>query len=271
MKKPRVGIYGLTSCAGDQLAILNCEDELVSLASSLDIRSWVMAQTVNDEETELELALVEGVVATERDLETLRSVRERAKVLIAIGTCAVWGGVAAMKNHLSRKQMREIVYGDRAHHMVDTNKALPLKAVVDVEFELPGCPIEKHQFLTMIGSLLHGDFPEFQQVPVCSECKMAENECLLVHGGEACCGSLTMAGCGARCPSLNVPCVGCHGPVEEAHYNANYRALRAQGISKDDIQRKMGIFASPAWMPKVLVNDEPLGGNGKGVDHVKTN
>lgn len=270
MAKPRVGIYGLTSCAGDQLAILNCEDELLTLVSKLDIRSWVMAQSQNDEETELDIAFVEGVIATERDLKTLKDVRERAKILIAIGTCAVWGGVAAMKNHLSRDRMREIVYGDRAEH-IDAQKALPLKAVVDVEYELPGCPIEKHQFLSLVGALLHGDLPEFPQIPVCSECKMAENECLLVHNGEVCCGSLTMAGCSARCPSLNVPCVGCHGPVEEAHYNANYRALRAKGISKDDIQRKMGIFASPAWMPKVLVTDEPLGGNGKGDDYVKTN
>jgi len=258
MSKPRVGIYGLTSCAGDQLAILNCEDELVALASALDIKSWVMAQSVNDEDSPLDIALVEGVVGTERDLETLKDVRERAKVLIAIGTCAVWGGVAAMKNHLSRERMRELVYGGQAEH-IDAQKALPLKSVVDVDYELPGCPIEKHQFLILVGSLLHGDLPEFPQVPVCSECKMSENECLLVHHDEVCCGALTLAGCGARCPSLNLPCVGCHGPIEEVHYNANYRALRAHNISKDDILRKMGIFSSPAWMPEVLVQDESLG------------
>lgn len=267
MSKPRVGIYGLTSCAGDQLAILNCEDELVALASALDIKSWVMAQSVNDEETDLDIALVEGVIGSERDLETLKDVRERAGVLIAIGTCAVWGGVASMKNHLSRERMRELVYGEKAEH-IDVQKALPLKAAVDVDYELPGCPIEKHQFLTLLGSLLRGDLPEFPQVPVCSECKMNENECLLVHREEVCCGALTLAGCGARCPSLNVPCVGCHGPVEEAHYNANYRALRAHNLSKDDIMRKMGIFSSPAWMPKVLIKDESLE---KEQDYAKAN
>lgn len=255
--KPRVGIYGLTGCAGDQLAILNCEDELLTLAAALDIKSWVMAQSVNDEESELEVAFVEGVVATDRDLEVLQKIRKKSKILIALGTCAVWGGVAAMKNHLSREKMRDLVYGKESDH-IDPQKALPLSAVVDVEYELPGCPIEKDQFLMLVGSLLHGDLPEFPQVPVCSECKREENECLLIHKNEPCCGALTLAGCGARCPSLGIPCVGCHGPVEEAHYNANYRALRAHNISKDDIQMKMGIFASPAWMPKSLIREESL-------------
>ncbi|MEJ2051466.1 MAG: NADH:ubiquinone oxidoreductase [Calditrichota bacterium] len=255
MGKPRVGIYGLTSCAGDQLAILNCEDELIQLASALDIRSWVMAQSQNDESSELEIAFVDGVIGTERDLETLELVRRRAKILIGIGTCAVWGGVAAMKNHLSRERMRGLVYGEKAEH-IDVRKALPLKAAVDVDYELPGCPVEKNQFLTLVGSLLQGNLPEFPQTSVCSECKMNENECLLVHRGKVCCGALTMAGCGARCPSLNVPCSGCHGPVEEAYYDANFRALQAHDISKDDIIQKMGTFSSPAWMPKTLVNDD---------------
>jgi len=117
-----------------------------------------MAQSVNDEESELDIAFVEGVIGSDRDLETLRDVRERAGILIAIGTCAVWGGVAAMKNHLSRERMRELVYGDKAEH-IDVQKALPLRAAVDVDYELPGCPIEKNQFLTLVGSLLHGDLP----------------------------------------------------------------------------------------------------------------
>ena len=261
-KKPRVGIFGLTSCAGDQLAILNCEDQLLTLAGALDIKSWVMAQTVNDNDCELDVAFVEGVVATDKDLEELKAIRERASILIAIGTCAVWGGVVAMKNHLSREKMRDLVYGKESDH-INPQKALPVNAAVDVEYELPGCPIEKDQFLTLVGSLLHGDMPEFMQMPVCSECKKAENECLLIHKGEPCTGALTLSGCGARCPSLNIPCVGCHGPIEEAHYDANYRALQAHDISKDEIIQKMGIFASSSWVPSVLIKSEAEEQEGK--------
>jgi coenzyme F420-reducing hydrogenase gamma subunit len=72
-----------------------------------------------------------------------------------------------------------------------------------------------------------------------------------------------LSGCGARCPSLNIPCVGCHGPIEEAHYDANYRALQAHDISKDDIIQKMGIFASSSWVPSVLIKSEAEEQEGK--------
>ncbi len=75
--KPRVGIFGLTSCAGDQLQILNCEDELVRLGERLDIVDWVMASSRNDPNCRLDLAFVEGVVATQRDLQTLKAIRSR--------------------------------------------------------------------------------------------------------------------------------------------------------------------------------------------------
>jgi coenzyme F420-reducing hydrogenase gamma subunit len=77
--KPIIGIFGLTSCAGDQLAILNCEDELVRLANAFDIKDWEMAQTNNDRQ------------AHSRDLEALKEIRKRSKILVALGTCAIGG------------------------------------------------------------------------------------------------------------------------------------------------------------------------------------
>ena len=62
MDKPSIGIYGLTGCAGDQLAILNCEDELLDIAGSLDIKFFPMATSANDEECSLDIVFVEGSV-----------------------------------------------------------------------------------------------------------------------------------------------------------------------------------------------------------------
>ena len=106
--KPRVGIFGLTGCAGDQLQILNCEDELLHLIERIEIVDWVMAKSENDHEGALDIAFVEGVVATERDLDALRQIRGRATTLIAIGTCAVWGGLPAMKNAIDRDVLARI-------------------------------------------------------------------------------------------------------------------------------------------------------------------
>lgn len=254
--KPKVGIFGLTSCAGDQLAILNCEDELMILANALDIRDWEMAQTNNDQKSQLDVAFVEGVVAQTRDLEALKEIRKRSKILVALGTCAVWGGVAAMKNHIPREVLKEEVYGNGIELVAVSMKALPVKSFVKVDVSLPGCPIEKHEFLQVVASLLHGDVPEILNFSVCSECKMRENACLVIENGEVCCGALTVAGCDARCPSHNIPCGGCHGPIDETHYDANVTMFKEQGITKDEIQEKMKMYAAPAWMEDKLLAEK---------------
>ncbi len=255
MNKPKIGIFGLTSCAGDQLAILNCEDELIHLANALDIRDWEMAQTNNDNTTLLDIAFVEGVVAQSRDLEALHAIRKRSKLLVALGTCAVWGGVAAMKNQIPRDVLKKEVYGEEIN-VVDSMPALPVKSFVKVDIQLPGCPIEKNQFLQVVTSLLRGNLPEILQFSVCSECKMRENACLVIEQGEVCCGALTLSGCDARCPSHNIPCGGCHGPIEEAHYDANVTMFKTHGITKNDIEQKMAMYAAPAWIPDKLLAEK---------------
>jgi coenzyme F420-reducing hydrogenase gamma subunit len=135
--RPRVGIFGLTGCAGDQLQILNCEDELLQLAESVAIADWVMAKSENDHTSRLDIGFVEGVVATERDLDALRKIRARTRFLVAIGTCAVWGGLPAMRNDLPRDVLeREVYHVDRS--FLDSVEALPPTHFVRFELLLPG-------------------------------------------------------------------------------------------------------------------------------------
>jgi coenzyme F420-reducing hydrogenase gamma subunit len=248
--KPKVGIFGLTGCAGDQLQILNCEDELLRLAQRLDIVDWVMARSNNDHACRLDIAFVEGVVATERDLETLKEIRARARVLVAIGTCAVWGGLPAMQNSVAREVLQREVYHGAAN--LDTVEALPPTHFVPFELLLPGCPMERHEFLRAVNALLAGTTPELPRVPVCWECKSRENACRVVHFGEVCCGAMTRGGCGARCPSHGVACAGCRGPVEEPNYDANITMFAGRGISWVEIARKMSAFSAPVWMTQGL-------------------
>ncbi len=243
MSKPSIGIYGLSSCAGDQLTILNCEDELLEIASRVDIKSFIMAQTGNDE-TMIDIALVEGTVSTRRDLERLKEIRSRTSILVAIGTCAVWGGLYAMRNDIPRAEMIKGVYGEKGLEYFEPEvlPAEPLKNFVKVDLSVPGCPIEKKWFLRIFKSFLHGDIIELPNFSLCSECKMVENECLLVNRGLLCLGPITIAGCKARCPSHNIPCIGCCGPVDEANYAAEVNILLNSGYTIEEIKRKMGFF-----------------------------
>ena len=244
--KPAVGIFGLTGCAGDQLQILNCEDRLLELAAELDIVDWVMAKTDNDHDCDLDIAFVEGVVATDRDLESLRAIRERAGTLVAIGTCAVWGGLPAMRNGLSRQTLESEIDGDLEGVYVE--EARPASDFVSFDFLLPGCPIERGEFLALVRAVLAGTTPELPAVPVCWECKTRELPCRVIFYDEVCCGAMTRGGCGARCPGHGVACAGCRGPVEEPNYDANVLMFADRGLSWQDIAARMRIFSAPVWM-----------------------
>jgi len=244
MVKPKIGIYGLTGCAGDQLNILNCEDELLDIMASVDLKSFIMAQTGNQED-ELDIAFVEGAVCQERDRQELLEIRERCGLLIAIGTCAVWGGVAAMRNDLDRQELADKVYNGQGGFL-HSLEVKPLAAYVKVDFNITGCPIEKDEFLQSVSSLLHGDIPVLPKYPVCTSCKMKEYECVLVKRNMLCLGPITVSGCGARCPGLNLACKGCRGLVDQANITSEVNLLKNQGFSLEDIRNQLSTYAASA-------------------------
>src|ERR1039458_691010 len=134
--------------------------------------------------------------------------------------------------------------------------AQALHEVVKVDLNITGCPIEKEEFVAAIASLLNGDAPLAVEYPVCTECRMRENNCLLTERGEICCGPLTVAGCGARCPELRIGCVGCRGPVEDANSASLVAEFEARGFARQDIAARLRTFAggggAPAarWRPR---------------------
>lgn len=245
--KPVVGIFGLTGCAGDQLVLLNCEDQLLDVARVLDVRDFLMASSASDAACELDIALVEGAVVSRRDQERLLRIRMRSKTLVAVGTCAVWGGVAAMGDGVDRAAMAFDVYGDLGT-MYDMSPARALKEVVKVDVNLTGCPVEKEQLLSAITHFVNGDPPLYPAYPVCAECRIRENNCLLIEHGEVCCGPLTAAGCNARCPALSVPCVGCRGPASDFNAVSALAMFAEKGIPREAVAMKLRTFAPAAFV-----------------------
>jgi sulfhydrogenase subunit delta len=242
MSKPQVGIFGLTGCAGDQLVILNCEDQLLELVSLIDVRDFLMASSENDAACPLDVALVEGAVLSNRDAEKLLAIRRRARLLVALGTCAVWGGVAAMDRGADRPKLLAEVYGETGQNY-DSTPARALHELVKVDLNITGCPIEKEHFLAAIANLLNGDLPIYPAYPVCTECRMAENNCLLIERGELCCGPITAAGCNARCPQLRIPCVGCRGPSRDANQPSMVSMLEERGFDRQTLAARLRTFA----------------------------
>jgi sulfhydrogenase subunit delta len=239
--KPRIGIFGLSGCWGEQIVILNCEDDLLALLDAVEIADFRGGSSVNDTEGPLAVALVEGSVGSAREEAALRRIRERAQLLVACGTCACFGGIAAAWNGGRDEALRH-VYGDAAQGY-DVRPHRPLKDFVPVDASIPGCPIEKDEFLQAVACLVNGDTPQPVTWPVCAECRMREQECLLLTYGIHCSGPITAGGCHARCPGYGSPCIGCRGPADEANVASMEAIVTKAGYTVEAFRRRQRLFA----------------------------
>ncbi len=253
----KVGIYGFTGCAGDQLVIVHTEDKLLDFFASAEFKSFVMAQSNNDENCELDIALVEGSISTEEEVHEIKEIRKKSKILVAIGTCACFGGVQAQYYGDGEWEKRfNMVYQDKVT-LTKPLESKPISDYVKVDFMVPGCPVDANQILHAFSKAIHGIPPELYKFPVCTECKWRENDCLL-NKGEFCLGPITTAGCGAACPSNNVPCNGCFGPYYDANYESYIKLMMEKGFSKEEVIRRIRIFGGAEFAKKLKTLEEVL-------------
>ncbi len=217
-QKPTVAVYKFSSCDGCQLSILNMEDELLDLANAVDIAFFLEA-TRTAKPGPYDIALVEGSVTTEHEVERIQEIRRQAKVLIALGTCATAGGIQGLRNFAEADNYADVVYAHPEYlHYLKTSK--PLSDYVTVDLELWGCPVNKAQVIEVIVALLNNRKPNLPSYPVCLECKRRGTICVLIAKGIPCLGPATVAGCGALCPSYGRGCYGCFGPAREMNINS---------------------------------------------------
>lgn len=239
--KPKVAFYNLSGCSGCLLTILNCEDSLLDIFNGGEIVSFLMAQS-NNTEKEQDFAFLDGSVTTDEQEEFLHALRPRTKKIVCLGNCSCYGGVQAMENDKGTWPARfKKIYGAKPFQVVKPFESKPVDAFIPVDYYLPGCPIDAEQFLYNFARLLRGLPMDVPKTPVCLECKWHENECLLLKN-KLCLGPVTAAGCKARCPSHNLPCIGCFGPADESNLTSEFNLLKEKGYSFAEIERKLRLF-----------------------------
>jgi len=163
--KVKVGIFGLTSCAGDQLAILNCEEELLEIFESLDIRVFSMASSGQDFGM-LDIAFVEGAVVTEEDIEVLHHIRKNSRRVVGIGTCAASGGVATGKDIQGASEAYKAVYGTTMINTTPLKKAYPLDYFIEVDYTIRGCPVRESEVIYYFQKFATMDPHKNETIPV---------------------------------------------------------------------------------------------------------
>jgi coenzyme F420-reducing hydrogenase gamma subunit len=237
-EKPKLAFFSFASCEGCQLQVLNCEDELVDLLGAVDIVNF--REAIDEKRDDYDIAFVEGAITRPEDEEEVKEIREKAKILVAFGSCATLGGVNGMKNLQPLEKVRQYVYGDKAE-VFDTYETRPVHAVVPVDVKLHGCPIFRPEFIELVKCLLVGKKFTPLNYPVCVECKLRENVCLW-HKGERCLGVVTRAGCDPLCPDFGNRCIGCRGLIDNPNVNAAFDVLEDIGMTLDDVLKEFTFF-----------------------------
>jgi sulfhydrogenase subunit delta len=243
-RKPKLAVWKFASCDGCQLLLLDCEDELLAVAGAIDIAYFPEA-TRGVMRGPYDVSLVEGSVTTPHDAERLHAVRRQSRTLITIGACATAGGIQGLRNFADVAEYTSIVYA-HPEYISTLERSTPIADHVRVDFELRGCPIDKHQLLEVISAFLHGHEPEVPPHSVCLECKMRGNVCVMVARGTPCLGPVTHAGCGALCPGYQRGCYGCFGPMETPNTEGLTIGLRRSGMSEPDLVRVYRTFNANA-------------------------
>jgi coenzyme F420-reducing hydrogenase gamma subunit len=242
--KPRLAVWKFASCDGCQLSLLDCEDELLAIAGAVEIAYFPEA-TRGEIKGRYDVSLVEGSITTAHDVERIRAVRERSRVLVTIGACATAGGIQALRNFADVQEYTAIVYA-HPDYIKTLATSTPIADHVKVDFELRGCPINKRQAIEVISAFLAGRRPVTPPHSVCVECKLKGNVCVMVAHGTPCLGPVTHAGCGALCPSYDRGCYGCYGPKETPNTPSLSHSLAGLGMDERTLQRVYRTFNANA-------------------------
>jgi NAD-reducing hydrogenase small subunit len=168
MKKIRLATIWLDGCSGCHMSLLDIDEVIIAIAKRIDV---VYGPLVDAQEfpKAVDVTLVEGAVSSQHDLEEIHTVRQRSKLVVSLGDCAVTGNVPAMRNsHPARKMLERIyVEGAQENRGVPADgvpallrQAVPVHEVVKVDLHVPGCPPAPQSIAYALGELIEGRMPE---------------------------------------------------------------------------------------------------------------
>lgn len=246
--KPKIAFFDFTSCEGCQLTVVDSLQDHPELLNVVEIVQFREAMTEKGED--YQIAFIEGSCTRESDEARLKKIREQAALVVALGTCAHLSGVNSLKALHPLEDVRRYVYGDKAD-WYETYDARPIDAVIQVDYAIPGCPIDRNEFIAVVKALLLGKKPPIPDYPVCVECKLKENVCMFTRG-KVCLGPVTRAGCGAICPSYGASCEACRGYITNPNDNSMQEVLAKAGLSVEDITSIYTMFTTYQVREKLM-------------------
>ena len=176
----KIAIEELAGCSGCTIAVLDLHEMLLDVVEKADIVYSPVIMDVKEPPEGIDIAFVTGAVRNEENQERLEMIRKRSKVLVALGTCACYGGVSGLSMLSSNEELFNKVYRECATVKEDgvipskvppfTYRAFAVGDLVKMDYYITGCPPKEKFLREIIPALVAGDTLELSRKSVCSEC-----------------------------------------------------------------------------------------------------
>jgi NAD-reducing hydrogenase small subunit len=169
MSKVKVAMDWLAACAGCEMSVLDTDERLVQLLEKIELTSTPITDLKHPPKEGVTVGILSGTVNNTTNLEVAKEMRERCKILIAMGDCAVFGGIMTMRNFFDTNEALKRAYVEtestvdgiipNSEELSKPIKACPVNQVVKVDIHLPGCPPSADAIYYVLTELLEGRIP----------------------------------------------------------------------------------------------------------------
>jgi NAD-reducing hydrogenase small subunit len=168
MRRARLATVWLDGCSGCHMSLLDMDEVILNIAKRVEV---VYGPLVDAQEfpKAVDVVMIEGAISSQEDLERVRIIRQRSKLVVALGDCAVTGNVPSMRNQIVPRKLLERIYieGVQETPGIPTEgvpallrHAIPVHEVVKVDLHVPGCPPSAQAIVFVLGELLDGRVPD---------------------------------------------------------------------------------------------------------------
>jgi NAD-reducing hydrogenase small subunit len=173
MTKPKISSDWLCGCAGCHMSLLDIDERIITVVELADLRATPITDLKQPDESGVDVGILEGGINNTANEEVAHRMRKRCKILVALGDCAVFGGVPAMRNFFTieeslRRAYVETESTDAEGHIPDDpelatmTRVRALQDVVAVDIFLPGCPPDPDAIFYVLAELAQGRKPKLE-------------------------------------------------------------------------------------------------------------
>lgn len=173
MAKPKVASDWMCGCAGCHMSLLDMDERILKVLELVDLRSSPITDLKEPDEKGVDVGVLEGGINNSANEEVAHKMRKRCKVLVALGDCAVFGGVPAMRNFFKLEDALKRAYVET--ESTDGEGKIPsdpelcrqmavkaVQEVVPVDIFVPGCPPDADTIFYVLSELAQGRKPELK-------------------------------------------------------------------------------------------------------------